>query len=720
MPDLRQSLRDLFDFSDFRPLQEEAVRAAIEGRDALVVMPTGAGKSLCFQLPAALAEGGVTLVVSPLIALMRDQVNALLRRPAFAELGCACLSSLQGSDEQRAVLLRLRAGKLRLLYVAPERFRSPAFLDALRAASVARLVVDEAHCISEWGHDFRPDYLTLRDVAAQLGEPPVTAVTATATRRVQQSIIANLGLRDPLVLAGGFNRANLHFSVYRCRTERERGERLTRALPKLASSGGSGLVYVATRKQCEHLAEVANAALTPIGLCAGLYHAGLDGAVREEMQARWLAGDIHTLVATNAFGMGIDKPDVRFVVHCGCPDSLESYYQEAGRAGRDGRKSRCVVLYHFTDRRTREWFIDNDALTPSAVADLHREIAAQASDDGAFMLSKTAGARLVGGSPLTLRLALGELERAGLIQRLGETDGDIPLRVQPQPLGADALRRIGADLRAQREERLRRLDDITDYCKTTDCRRRTILDYFGDRLEPPPSPFCCDNCERPAPAQESTRPARTFGPSVPMPTCITPGDIHALLQGLDALRPALGRARLNKLLRGSSAKDVDRFSLARCPLYGALKGISRDAVDAFLSQLLDDGLLRQGDEDDYFVCTVTEAGREAWQMQTPLTLTVPGSPRRRPVPQNGTGGALAAEATDADNDVLFDRLRAWRTGEASALGLPPYCVFSDKTLREIARQQPQTEDALRAVSGVGPAKLEKYGDAVLALAREAD
>ena len=289
-PKLTDSLQTFFGYSEFRPHQEEAVRTAMEGRDVLVVMPTGAGKSLTFQLPAALSDG-VTVVVSPLIALMRDQVDALNRRPAFAEIGCACLTSGQSLDEQNDLLRQLRTGRLKLIYVAPERFRSGTFLEALKSAKIARFVVDEAHCISEWGHDFRPDYLSLREVTEMLGNPPLLAATATATKRVQQSIVANLGMRDPLVLVGGFNRPNLHFSVHRCKNENEREDKLARALPKLSAMGGSGLIYVATRKQCEQIFELADAALTPLGKRAGIYHAGLDSDLRTQMQREWLEGE---------------------------------------------------------------------------------------------------------------------------------------------------------------------------------------------------------------------------------------------------------------------------------------------------------------------------------------------------------------------------------------------------------------------------------------------
>jgi ATP-dependent DNA helicase RecQ len=286
--DLTHALQTVFGFDHFRAHQREAVETALSGRDVLVVMPTGAGKSLCFQLPAAISEG-VTLVISPLVALMRDQVMALRERTAIHQLGCAYLNSLQGTDEQRQVLDDLRDGHIKLLYVAPERFRSTGFREALSQVPLARFVVDEAHCISEWGHDFRPDYLGLRGIVESLGNPPLMAVTATATRRVQESIVANLGMRSPDVLVGGFNRPNLHLSVHRCKNEAERDARLERALPKLCANGGSGLIYVSTRKQCEQVAALAARALAPHGRRADGYHAGMDPGWRNELQAARLA-----------------------------------------------------------------------------------------------------------------------------------------------------------------------------------------------------------------------------------------------------------------------------------------------------------------------------------------------------------------------------------------------------------------------------------------------
>jgi len=710
-PDLHAALHEVFGFPEFRALQEEAISAAVAGRDVLVVMPTGAGKSLCFQLPSALSDG-LTLVVSPLVALMRDQVTALQSRTTFRTLGCAYLNSLQSPDEQSEILEMLAHGELKLLYVAPERFRSQAFSNVLSGLKIARFVVDEAHCISEWGHDFRPDYLTLRSVVDDLGNPPLLAVTATATLRVQESIVNNLGMREPLKLVGGFNRPNLHFAVHRCKNESERQTMLARALPKLAGMGGSGLIYAATRKQCEEVAAIASRALAPMGKSASAYHAGIDASSRNALQSRWLSGDLHLLVATNAFGMGIDKPDVRYVIHYVYPDSLESYYQEAGRAGRDGRKSRCVILYHFSDRRTREWFIENDALTPDDVQTAHRQIC----------LHKEEKARIPRGwwqqalnwNEVKARLALGELERAGLIQRLGETGDETVLKILRRDFPREALHKITNDLARQREERLRRLDEMVGYCKTTQCRRRTTLSYFGDLERPEPTfagekKFCCDNCEAPKSTPEIGRTFAEHKPQgaarVKMPLRVE-AEIFSILEGLDALFPQVGKARLGKLLRGANSKDVQRFKAENCPLFGVLKGASAAQAETFLDELIARGLLHQADEEDYFVCRVTRAGREAWQERAPLDITVPGAP-------------LSRDELEESDDDLYETLRDWRRQTANAANLPPYCVLGDKTLLALTQARPQSETALRAISGIGDAKIEKYGDDLLRLLREA-
>lgn len=708
--DPRQALRDLFGFDGFRPLQEEAVRATLDKRDVLLVMPTGAGKSLCFQLPALMSQAGVTLVVSPLIALMHDQVDALARRsPAIGAL-CGCLSSLQGGDAQRDTLNRLRAGRLRLLYVAPERFRSGTFLEALRRAKVARFVVDEAHCISAWGHDFRPDYLSLLPVLDMVGRPPVLAATATATRGVQASIAANLGLRDPAVLVGGFNRPNLHWSVHRCASENARNEKLALALPKLAAAGGSGLIYVPTRKACEEIGESARSVLAPLSIRAGIYHAGMDAADRNAAQAGWLAGDLHVLAATSAFGMGIDKPDVRYVIHAGYPDSLESYYQEAGRAGRDGGRSRCVILTTPGDWRTRDWFLNNETLEAADVRKLY-QLLQKSATAGEVVAGKAELTFSLGSSLVKLRLALAELDRAEMICRLAETADDVALTLGPKPWDEAVMTRIARDLGRQQKEKRRRLDEMVDYCRTTTCRRRAILSYFADRIEAIQTANCCDNCDRPAQAKPAASAVRL--PAVPMPAAIARGDIHALLQALDALRPALGRTRLDKLLRGSG---TETDALKRTPLYGAFKGAGNKQVVGFLEGLVKAGLMRQGGEDEYFVLTVTPAGRAAWQEHTAIPADVPAifrpAPARAAV-QIAAGNGPGGSPLSIDDPELFEALRQWRAKEASKKAMPPYCILSDKALKEISALCPMDVEDLMMVNGIGKKKLDQYGQAIL-------
>jgi ATP-dependent DNA helicase RecQ len=733
-PELSQSLLDVFGFPEFRALQEEAVSAAARGDDLLVVMPTGAGKSLCYQLPAAIAEG-ITLVVSPLVALMRDQVVALQERTAFAELGAQFLNSSQTAEEQRGVLQLLRAGQLKLLYVAPERFRAPSFVDALKSIKLARFVVDEAHCISQWGHDFRPDYLTLKSAVESLGHPPLTAVTATATTRVQGSIIENLGMRNPQVFIGGFDRPNLHFSVVKC--DRDRAAKLSKALPKLAKRGGSGLIYVATRKQCEEVAALATKVLAPLKIRSAPYHAGMDVEARNAAQSGWLGGEIHLLIATNAFGMGVDKPDVRYVIHWAYPESPEAYYQEAGRAGRDGRKSRVVILYHFADKRLREFFIDNDAISSEMISGALAAVctrlqsapprdeyngegfnaesyngAPNFADENIATIPKSWWKHALGWNEILARSVLGKLEHFDLIERISENPEASVVRVLHKQISRDLQKTIERHLENERGERHARLGEMIAFCKSSQCRRRTLLKYFGDEHEATPREYCCDVCDAPEKFQQAEKaimPAALGIGSTPA-TATGDADIHTILRNMDALRPRVGKAKLEKLLRGAKSKDLEKFS-ADHPLLGVLRGSTRDQVVKFLNDLMDENLLAQAGEEEYFVCFVTEKGRRAWQQQECVSVSLPSS----------FTASQISEALDDDEPgaELFEELRNWRRRRADEEHVPPYCVFGDKTLRAIAALRPLDEDALGQVSGVGAKKIEKYGDDVLAIVQAA-
>jgi len=400
----RTVLRERFGYEDFLPGQERALRSVFAGRNLLVVMPTGSGKSMIYQLPA-LAGNGLTLVVSPLIALMKDQVDELQRKGAPATFVNSSLSL----DEQRSRLTRCAAGEFKLLYVAPERFQNQAFLAMIDRTPISRMAVDEAHCISEWGHDFRPDYRRLKDFRKRIGSPPITALTATATVRVQRDIIDALGLtREEVdVLVHGFDRPNLALSVVSASTEDDKQEFLTRFV---SSHNGPGIVYTGTRKTAELIATF----LRSVEPKVSFYHAGMEPERRADAQEAFLSGKARVVVATMAFGMGIDKPDVRFVVHYHYPSSVEQYYQEIGRAGRDGLPSECVLLHSSADRFLREFFIDLSYPDRGVIRDIYHTL--WRIRDNPIMMTYRDIARLAGDEVKDgqVRAALRLLDAAGL------------------------------------------------------------------------------------------------------------------------------------------------------------------------------------------------------------------------------------------------------------------------------------------------------------------
>jgi ATP-dependent DNA helicase RecQ len=496
----------------------------------------------------------------------------------------------------------------------------------------------------------------------------------------------------------------LHYSVHRCKNDAQRQEMLAKALPKLCAKGGSGLIYAATRKQCEEVAEVAARALAPHGIRAAAYHAGLGADARLELQRLWQSGEIAVLAATNAFGMGIDKPDVRFVVHYVHPESLESYYQEAGRAGRDGRPSRCVILYHFADRRLREWFIDNESMTADDIQTALKLICRTTDGDTSLINVEQWKAKL-NWTSVKIRLAIGELERAGMVERAGETAEQWIVRILQRQFPPAALSQIEKDLNRLREERLRRLNEMVNYCKTTHCRRRTTLDYFGDQMPPDntKSTFCCDNCAKP---ESDVAPvAHPHLSKVPMPKVIDAGDIYSVLQGLDALWPTVGKARLNKLLRGANSKDIERFRDDHCPLLGVFENVPSADVDNFLLALIDAGLMHQGGEDEYFVCSITEKGRAAWQKKMPVKVLLPLS----------DSGQLSA-----DEKVLLDELKKWRQEQGRRERIPAAFlqkVLPNRALLELAHRRPRNDAELKQIFGIGDVKVRKYGEALLDIVR---
>ena len=398
-------LKEVFGFDSFRPGQEEVIQAVLEGRDTLGVMPTGGGKSLCYQVPALMQES-LTVIVSPLISLMKDQVDSLLQSSVA---GAATLHSGLAPEERWDVERKVRSGEIKMLYVAPERLRSLEFVLSLRRPGVGLFVVDEAHCISEWGHNFRPDYLFLPRAIRDLGNPPVLALTATATPRVQRDILDSLKMRSPKVVVRSFNRPNLTYRVLEAKDKRQK---LPLILDAVRRFEPPGIVYATTRKECEELA----ASLSRSGIEASAYHAGMSPEERSSVQERFMTDEIPVVVATVAFGMGVDKPNVRFVIHSSVPGSLPAYLQESGRAGRDGEHSQCVILYRNADIGRRKRFVTLDAAGEEEVASFFRGLS-QASRDGRVNVAPSTLATLGGVDQDAAGIMLRSLEESALISR---------------------------------------------------------------------------------------------------------------------------------------------------------------------------------------------------------------------------------------------------------------------------------------------------------------
>lgn len=494
---LRDVLCRQFGFAGFRPGQLAALQTVLSRRDMLVVMPTGAGKSLCYQLPALLGPQ-VTLVISPLIALMKDQVDALTARGISATF----INSSLDPGEQSRRLAGLLRGDFRLLYVAPERLRNASFCAALKQVRLARCAVDEAHCISQWGHDFRPDYRLIGGFLDEMGRPPVVALTATATRRARSDIVGQLGLREPATLVTGFNRPNLRFAVRHTPSAEAKLAALRTALGSLPP-GTAGIVYVGRRRESTEVAEFITATC---GRRAIPYHAGLRSEERTRLQTEFMSGRAPIVVATNAFGMGIDKPDVRVVVHYTFPGTLEAYYQEAGRAGRDGAAARCEILYDPHDAGLHNYFIENDAPDIDEVRELYAELKRCTVASALASATCTQLATATGiDSEVKVRVGLRLLAQVKLIEDVGEWEGHRHFRLLAvkRPIDMQTPMR---HIRTRRDHKRAQLREVLDYCESYHCRRQQILDYFGDP-EPPMAERCCDNCERPRPSARQQRPA---------------------------------------------------------------------------------------------------------------------------------------------------------------------------------------------------------------------
>ncbi|MGE0127746.1 MAG: RecQ family ATP-dependent DNA helicase [Blastocatellales bacterium] len=590
LDDAQATLERHFGFSRFREGQSDVIGAVLGGQDVIVVMPTGGGKSLCYQLPALLFPG-VTLVISPLIALMKDQVDALNAR----DIPATYINSSLSYDDTTARLRGMSRGEYRLVYVAPERFRNARFVESLRAVNISLFAVDEAHCISQWGHDFRPDYLRLREAAEALadsrGRPRIIALTATATPQVRSDIAKQLGLKNPADFVAGFDRHNLTLRVEPWKKE---NERLTLAYQIVKRAKGTGIIYCSTRKAVDDV----SGKLRHLGLAVGAYHAGLDEAKRTRMQDYFMAGDLDAIVATNAFGMGVDKPDLRFVTHYNLPGSIEAYYQEVGRAGRDGLPSLCTLLFNYVDTRTHDFFIEG-SYPPRPVIEQVYSILLSQKLETVHLSARELAPRVGTKNEIAISSSLIYLEKAGHIDRGQGRDQGVRMldRAPVQELKVD-----WEDIERHEAAERRKLREMVNFADHKRCLRQFILRYFGDRKE---AANCrCSNCQPKLkwgeaaiikPKQEQT--AETANVAEAAPMSISIGGPRALsdeehlaarkiLSCVARMEGRFGKGMVAGVLRGSKAKNIIANELDQLSTYGLLSEYSQDDLTRFINALI--------------------------------------------------------------------------------------------------------------------------------------
>lgn len=633
-PRALEALNRYFGYDSFRPGQSGIVSAILTGHDVLGVMPTGAGKSICYQIPAAILPG-VAIVISPLISLMRDQVDAL----NDVGLPAAFINTTQTPDEQDLVFAQALSGQIKLLYVAPERLETERFRNFAVRVPISLVAVDEAHCVSQWGQDFRSSYLGIGEFIAGLPtRPTVAAFTATATERVRRDIVSILGLHTPSITVTGFDRPNLYFDVI----SMPRKDKASWVASYIASHPDeSGIVYCATRKETEALAESLNSAVaelraaggadvSDIGTIAVAYHGGMSADAREKAQRDFVTDRVPVVVATNAFGMGIDKSNVRFVIHHNMPESIEAYYQEAGRAGRDGEPSRCTLLWNESDIVTRRRLLDSDY----------------------------------------------ENER-----------------LTPE------------EQEAVRASKRRLLDAMVGYCRTTDCLHAYMTRYFGETAGAAAKTDgkCvggCANCEHTFETIDVTDIARAIS------RCVHDVNQH------------VGSGKIVKVLRGSKAQDLSYLNPESLLSFGMLDEVPEARIRDVLSQMATDGFLTIAEGRLPIVGFGPRAAETvAPEFHYDIKKIKRADARARRTPDVSTP-AVGSYVPDDGDEALFQKLRALRLDIARELGKPPYIVFSDKTLRDMVRVKPITDDRFLAVNGVGESKLKQYGERFMAAIRE--
>ncbi|MDP0500704.1 MAG: ATP-dependent DNA helicase RecQ [Verrucomicrobiota bacterium JB022] len=674
----RQALARHFGFSAFRAPQEDIVTAVLEKRDVLVIMPTGGGKSLCYQLPALLMEG-VTVVVSPLIALMKDQVDALQARGIAA----AMINSSQSWNDQLAILDDLREGRLKLIYVAPERFRAESFRRALQGIPIARLAIDEAHCLSQWGHDFRPDYLRLGEARKAMGNPPCLALTATATPEVRRDILDTLELSEPATYVAGFSRKNLAFRISRV----EKDEHKMVRIKSLVEAHRTGIIYCATRKSTEAVSEWLNCE----HIDHVVYHGGLSDDARSQAQERFLRREVGVAVATNAFGMGIDRADVRFVCHYELPGSIEAYYQEAGRAGRDGKESVCELLFRPSDRRVQEFFLDGANPPPALVHQVFTTLKLHADDQGEVLLSIDDLTAKVGPgtNPMGVGTSLGLLTRSGVIERFDVAGQRIRGTRLKNP-GMKA-RELPLDTPAMDEKRRRdyqKLERMIDLCHAPGCRQQAILRYFGEQ-----SGETCGKCDRCARRSGSDLREGNAEEVLQLRKALSGVARMSRREDTYSFIPRFGRTKIMACLRGSEREDLKEAGLHELSTYGLLKDMPQAHLRALFDEMEASGLIETSG-DEYRLVGLTELGARVMLDGDTVKLRWPAT----------AASPSGEDEIDYDRHLYDELVRLRNQMARERKNAPAYTIFPNRVLKHLAAKKPQTAAEAQELPGIGPAK----------------
>ena len=696
----REVLKEHFGFGDFRDPQQQVVASILERRDTLVIMPTGGGKSLCYQLPALMMDG-VTLVVSPLIALMKDQVDALQAR----NIPAAMINSSQSWDEQREVLERMRGGGLKLVYVSPERFRAGSFVRALESAKIAMLAIDEAHCISQWGHDFRPDYMRLGEILGQIGRPLCSAFTATATPDVREDIQRQLGLKDPAVFVSGFARDNLSFNITAVDRKIDKSSRLR----TLIGQHRTGIIYCATRKSVEAV----SAELKEDNIAHCAYHAGLSNTERKAAQDLFMRGEVPVAVATSAFGMGIDRADIRFVCHYEMPGSVEAFYQEAGRAGRDGQPAWCEMLFMYSDKRVQDFFVEGANPDVRKIREVYDFIRAHCNDKQEMFLPVDEVTEGLSGrnNPMAVHTALGHLVRRGYLERF-----DVPgeqLRgtrlLQPALTGRE-LELPEDDLMEKRRRDLDKLKAVVQMAYAKECRQAWILRYFGE----PVAADCtrCDTC-----ARESS--ARSLHPDE---FVVVQKALSGVARMSDRLsryewQPRYGRTKIMQCLAGKSDERFSQAGLDTLPTYGILKEYGAKFIRELFESMEEAGLI-EVDQGEYPLLGLTGEGAQVMFGEAEVALEWPEPSGSKPARKKKKSAPTADEVEDRE---MYRRLVALRDRMRRARGnAPAYTIFPNTVLAQLADRKPETAEAAMEIKGIGPAKAASVLPEFLALIADED